>query len=103
MHSLKKSLLFAIALCVAMVAAFHGGHAFDSFQDSKTECCSKTDLPAEAGEECPTGHECCQSTAAVLVRVESVAPLAIISDLESSDRSFDGGMVKEIDYPPQLV
>lgn len=86
-----------------MVAAFHGGHAFDSFQKEKTECCSISDWPGESsGEECPTGHECCQSAAAVLIRVESVVRLAIISALESPDRAFDGGMIKEIDYPPQL-
>lgn len=104
MHSLKKSWLLAIAICVAMVAAFHSEHALDWLAEAETECCSSASSSHEShGDDAQSGHECCQSAAAVLVLVEMVVPLARVASLESPDHSFNGGMVKEIDYPPQLV
>jgi len=102
---LKKSWLLAIAICVAMVATFHGGHAFDHFESAEIDCCSSAS-PAEDShdhEDTDSAHECCQSSVAVLVRADLAVPLRSVALALATDVSFNGGMVKEIDYPPQLV
>lgn len=105
MLELKKSWLFAIAICVAMIATFHGGHAFDYFESAEIDCCSSANSAEDSheNEETHSAHECCQSSVAVLVRADIVVPLGLVSLALATDVSFNGGMVKEIDYPPQLV
>lgn len=105
MLALKKSWLFAIAICVAMITTFHGGHALDYFESAEIGCCSSSNSAEDShdDEETHSPHECCQSSVAILVRPDLVVPLGSVALALATDVSFNGGMVKEIDYPPQLV
>lgn len=105
MIAINKFWSLAIAFFLAIVVPMQAGHCFDLLNLSEVKCCESTDVApsSSADEESQASiHECCQPTVATILLLDVVIPLAFIDSMDSTDLSFAGGMVKEIDYPPQL-
>lgn len=105
MIAINKLWFLTIALLLAIVVPMQGGHCFDLLNLVEAKCCDSTDATQDASsseESKDSFHECCHPTAATIFSAGIVLPLAFTDSAKSANLSFLGGMVKEIDYPPQL-